>query len=717
MAGRIEDALANHHEMFRYVGSTQKLFVEGFGAKALVPWRTFYNQQVAEDLRREQERNRHDLWLVHNVFPALSPAVYAVAREMGIPIVHYLHNYRLSCANGYFLNHGQPCQRCAQGNFFPAWATGCWRDSRWISGWMGLILQKMRQDDIFHQVRRWIVPSENQKNIHLRMGLPAARVDVVPHFLEAKNPPPAHPQGDVLYLGRLSPEKGVEFLLQAWAKTAPQGRQLVIAGTGPEEGRLRQLAASLNLTNVQWLGFVPRSKHFDLWSKTAFSVMPSQWEEPFGLAFLEAWNHGRPFIATRIGALAEALSDSRGGLLAESGSSESLARQIQRYLQNPSEVVQAGAEGHARLIQENNKPLWLQRVEEVFEKSLHPEREPRRVNGKTMEMFHACTLFDSGFLAKGLALHASLKRMGNAFRLHVFAMDELTAEYLESLQDPTLVVVRRKDFEGPELLRVKTGRTRSEYYWTCGSSSLLYCLEKLGLPRCTYLDADVCFYGDPRQVEAMMGDQSIGITPHNYSAPYDQNRTHGVYCVQYVTIRNDERGLRALRWWRDQCLQWCFGKVEAGRFGDQKYLDDWPERFPGVQVLDAPGVGLAPWNCRDFDLRRDPKGGWLCRDRSDGAERPLTFFHFHELRFFPQDQIKLVAGGYEIPAPIREHLYRPYLRELLQHAEAVTRRYPTANPLAIAPPGFWKRWGAKTYSRLNPRFHDHYISLREALGD
>jgi glycosyltransferase involved in cell wall biosynthesis len=124
---------------------------------------------------------------------------------------------------------------------------------------MGVILQKMRNDDVFRQVRRWVTPSENQKNIHIRMGLPASRIDVVPYYLSVDTPPPPPaPQGGVLFLGRLSPEKGVDVLLRAWAHVSSKGRPLLIAGTGPEEARLKQLAAELQLQNVRWLGFVPR---------------------------------------------------------------------------------------------------------------------------------------------------------------------------------------------------------------------------------------------------------------------------------------------------------------------------------------------------------------------------------------------------------------------------------------------------------------------------
>jgi hypothetical protein len=296
-------------------------------------------------------------------------------------------------------------------------------------------------------------------------------------------------------------------------------------------------------------------------------------------------------------------------------------------------------------------------------------------------------------------------------------MDDFCADYLGKMRDPDLVVIRKNDFEDSELLHVKKQRTRAEYYWTCASSVLLYSLTKLGLTCCTYLDADLYFYDAAQKLEARMGDASIGITPHSYAAEYDQSRIHGVYCVQYVTIRNNENGLSVLRWWRDKCLDWCFARVEAGKFGDQKYLDDWPERFQGVKVLDGPGVGLAPWNCKDYSLRPEAEGKWLVSDSSDSTEGPLIFYHFHEMRFFTKNRIKRVAGGYDINENVLKNIYQPYIKELLEIAKKIAREYPHANPLAIAAPQQFKKVAARTYSLLNPNFKNHYMPLSKALAD
>ena len=413
----------------------------------------------------------------------------------------------------------------------------------------------------------------------------------------------------------------------------------------------------------------------------------------------------------------EVLQDSQGGLLFDTASASDLAQKIENYIQKPELVISAGVAGQKKLLERNNKERWKLSFAQVIEKTLDPSLYRKTLPQDSSEIFNACTLFDSGFLAKGLALFASLKCQKKPFRMHVFAMDDFCADYLEKMNDPDLVVIRKNEFEDSELLHVKGQRTRAEYYWTCASSAILYCLEKLGLARCTYLDADLYFYDAAQKLEARMGDASIGITPHSYAAEYDQSRIHGAYCVQYVTIRNNEKGLSVLRWWRDKCLDWCFARVEAGKFGDQKYLDDWPERFEGVKVLDGPGVGLAPWNCKNYSILPEAEGRWTVRDSSDNTEGPLIFYHFHEMRFFTKNRIKRVAGGYDINENVLKNIYQPYIKELLEIAKEITREYPHANPLAINAPQKFKKAAALTYSLLNPNFKNHYMPLSKALAD
>ncbi len=369
---RIGDALQQEHDVEYLLGSTQELLGQGPWSKTMAPFLAYHNNSVVRRLRRYQEVGRFDLWLIHNVLPGLSPSVYQTAFRLGIPVVHYLHNYRMGCVNGFFLNHGQPCERCLGGNFLPAFQTACWHESRLISGLMALITLRLRRLGTFQKVSAWIALSQAQRDKHIQIGIPREKIHVIPHFYEPKcEPLPPCDGGDVLFLGRLSPEKGVDQLLRAWKLLPPGRRRLSIAGDGPEMPRLRAMARDLGLANVNFLGFVEPARQREIWGRCAFSVIPSIWSEPFPLTFLESWTHGRTFVANRLGAMAEVVQEGQDGLLADPFSPESLASQIQKLLSAPSLCTSMGAVGHRRILQEFNRGVWLERVNLLFQKLLN----------------------------------------------------------------------------------------------------------------------------------------------------------------------------------------------------------------------------------------------------------------------------------------------------------------------------------------------------------
>ena len=368
---RIGDALQQAHDVEYFLGSTQDLLGPTFFSTMAAPYRAFHNHLSARRLQRYQQVGRFDLWLIHNVLPGLSPSVYQTAIRLGVPIVHYLHNYRMGCVNGFFLNHGKPCERCLGGNFLPAFQTACWRESRLISGIMGLITMRIRRLGVFHKVSAWIALSQAQGYKHVQIGLPRDRVYVIPHFYEPQGtPPPPCPEGDVLFLGRLSAEKGVDHLLRAWKLLPPTPRRLRIAGDGPELPKLRALTDSLGLTNVDFLGFLNKDQQREAWRRTAFSVIPSIWSEPFPLTFLESWTNGRTFVANRLGAMAEVVHEGKDGLLAEPFSVESLAGKIHRLISTPNTCVAMGESGHERILKEFNRKIWLEKINQVCQKAL-----------------------------------------------------------------------------------------------------------------------------------------------------------------------------------------------------------------------------------------------------------------------------------------------------------------------------------------------------------
>jgi hypothetical protein len=172
-----------------------------------------------------------------------------------------------------------------------------------------------------------------------------------------------------------------------------------------------------------------------------------------------------------------------------------------------------------------------------------------------------------------------------------------------------------------------------EYYWTATPCLCLLALAREPeLEAITYLDADLLFFDSPEPVFAELGDGSVLLIPHRWAPEHEKNEViggtsddaWGVFNVQFMTFRRDGNGMAALRWWRERCLEWCRALIRPGRFGDQKYLDDWPERFDGVRVLEHPGGGLAPWNVSQYRLDAD-------QDRVLVDGRSLVFHHYQGL--------------------------------------------------------------------------------------
>jgi hypothetical protein len=265
-------------------------------------------------------------------------------------------------------------------------------------------------------------------------------------------------------------------------------------------------------------------------------------------------------------------------------------------------------------------------------------------------MYNYCTLFNSNYLTRGLAMYESLKTHSGPFHLFIFAFDDRSFATLNKLQLDYVTVVSLKEFEDNQLLAVKDTRSAGEYCWTCTPSIIKYSIEHYNLDACTYLDADLYFFDDPSVLIDEMGEKSVLITEHRYTPEYDQSPTSGIYCVQFMTFKNNQQGMKALNWWRNACLDWCYSRVEDGKFGDQKYLDDWTTRFDGVHVLQHLGGGVAPWNIQQYDL--------------DKKEFQVIFYHFQNFRFLENDQLELSI--YPLKRNVLRLIYKPYLLHLEQ---------------------------------------------------
>jgi len=281
-------------------------------------------------------------------------------------------------------------------------------------------------------------------------------------------------------------------------------------------------------------------------------------------------------------------------------------------------------------------------------------------------MTNFCTLFDSHYLTRGLAMYRSLVTTGDVFHLYIFCFDNETVEILRQMQLPYVTLVTLAEFESDELLLVKPTRSRGEYCWTCTSSIIRYSLDMFCLQEVTYIDADLYFYQKPSLllVDFHASAASVLLTEHFFTPGFEKDLKYGRFCVQFMTFRNDPRGRCVLDWWISRCLEWCYARLENGRFGDQKYLDDWPDRFDGIYVDEHIGAGVANWNVQQYET-----GGTEKFPTVDGI--PIVFFHFHGIRIYRSGICDI---GYKpLSAKVVDILYRPYFGAIQQAEDDIAR--------------------------------------------
>lgn len=269
-----------------------------------------------------------------------------------------------------------------------------------------------------------------------------------------------------------------------------------------------------------------------------------------------------------------------------------------------------------------------------------------------------CTYFDERYLDKALALIRSLDRHAGDYRLHCVTMTAAARAALEKLRLPRVAIVPIEEIEAADegLRAAKSGRSRLSYYWTTTPAVMLFLLGR-GVRHITYLDSDLYFFSDPEVLFKEAEGADLVIHEHRHDRPIVWlRRRGGRFNVGLVGATATTRALAVLKRWRGQCLEHCSDEPGKGGFGDQLYLDEWPQADARLCVLSHPGAGVAPWNVLDSRLQRDG-------DRVLVNGKPLVFFHFHALIRRPRGGWTL-ARRYYLPRHVRDWIYRPYLAEL-----------------------------------------------------
>ncbi len=289
-------------------------------------------------------------------------------------------------------------------------------------------------------------------------------------------------------------------------------------------------------------------------------------------------------------------------------------------------------------------------------------------------MNHFVSLFDKNYLSRGLLLIDSLKKSYDTdFRLSVLAMDDSVYDFFVSnpYEGVTLISVEDMINAYSELDGLRKERTVAEFCWTLSSYSIKYVIEHCNPEMCTYVDSDLYFYSSPQVFIDKMGDRSVLITEHNYYHKYDYSELCGKFCVQFMCFKNNEDGRRVLEWWRQKCEEWCYDRNEDGKFGDQKYLDDWESRFQGIVYnCNEIGCGVAPWNCQKYELLEI--NNVLCvRDNISKLSSPMSFFHFHGIKRMVNEE--WILSTYIIGDDFKK-LYREYIEKVIKKEELLNNK-------------------------------------------
>jgi glycosyltransferase involved in cell wall biosynthesis len=331
--------------------------------KVLTTWRTAKNPVGMAAMSLALKEFKPDVVHIHNFFPLFSPAAYKICRRAGSAVVQTLHNYRPICAGALLLRNGHVCRLCVDGS--PLWGVvhRCYRNSIVGSAAVSrMIAIHRRQKTWSRDVDRFVALTKFAKDIFVEAGFPENRIDVKPNFIVDPGEPTEAERGGVLFVGRLSQEKGVKYLIEACARYQ---LPLRIAGDGPEFETLSRLAHS----NVTFLGQLSRHAIIKEMMRAAVVAMPSLWYEGFPNVILEAFACGTPVIVSQIGSLAEIVETGLTGYHVPVADVDSLGVCIKQLLSDPLRARQLGRTARRIFLERYTPAINLPMLENIYSKA------------------------------------------------------------------------------------------------------------------------------------------------------------------------------------------------------------------------------------------------------------------------------------------------------------------------------------------------------------
>lgn len=358
--------ISNGHNVIQYTLHNDQI---NHLSKAALFRKTIWNTASYHEVEQLIIQNKPDVCHFHNFFPLISPSAYYACQKNNVPVVQTLHNYRLICLNALLLREGSVCEDCVHKIFpFPGVIHGCYHQSKAASFVVSAMLGVHRLMGTWsRQVDTYIALTEFAKKKFVEGGLPAKKIFVKPNFV-VSNIGLSHSSQYALFVGRLSAEKGIISLLEAWKNL--DHIPLIIIGDGPlfkfaKEYNERNCLGSIELLGSQ--SKIDVTRHL---MQASFLVFPSNCFETFGMTIIEAFACGVPVISTQLGAPTDIIENQRTGLFFQPGSSHDLAEKVKWAWENKTIMEEMG--NNARLEYESKYTAEknLEALEEIYKQTI-----------------------------------------------------------------------------------------------------------------------------------------------------------------------------------------------------------------------------------------------------------------------------------------------------------------------------------------------------------
>ena len=327
--------------------------------------KVIYSFEARRKLERLIDRVAPDICHVHNIYHHISPSIFGLLAKKGIPTVLTLHDLKLACPAYKMLTHDGVCERCKNGKIYNVILHRCVKQSTVLSG---LVMIESGVHKLLHTYSRnvdcFVVPSRFVLEKMIEWGWSRERFRHIPNFVDTAGVRPNYSAGDYFaYIGRLSHEKGVATLVQAAVEA---GVSLQIAGTGPEEQALRELADRCG-ADVRFLGHLSGELLHNVVRYSRAVVLPSEWYENAPLSLMEAYALGKPVIAARIGGIPELIREEQTGVTYTPASVHELADVLRRFSSlGGARIEEMGHEGRSWMEAEYRPEHYRERILSLY---------------------------------------------------------------------------------------------------------------------------------------------------------------------------------------------------------------------------------------------------------------------------------------------------------------------------------------------------------------